>query len=61
MLGIHVAELDVIPEGAAIRIERTFAKQPGHHTIWGDSDELLGYVARIFAISNEEQDHEDLL
>lgn len=58
MLGTSMAEL-VIPEGATIRIERTFAKQPGHHTIWGNPDEMLGYVGRIVAISDEEQEHED--
>lgn len=39
MLGTHMAAL-VIPEGAVIRIERTFANQPGHHTVWGDPDEI---------------------
>jgi hypothetical protein len=57
MLGTHMAEL-VIPKGAAIHIERTFAKQPGHHTVWGSPDELLGYVRRILSISDEEQEHE---
>jgi len=60
MLGTHLAEL-IIPEEATIRIERTFAKQPGHHTVWGNPDELLGYVERILAISDEGQEHEDLL
>ncbi len=62
MLGTHMAAL-VIPEDAAIRIERTFANQPGHHTLWGNPDEILGYVGHILAISDkvEEHEHEDVL
>jgi hypothetical protein len=60
MLGTHMAEL-VIPEAAVIRIERTFVKQPGHHTLWGNPDEMLGYVERILTISGKEQEHEDVL
>jgi hypothetical protein len=60
MLGTHTAEW-VIPEDAALHIERTVVNQPGHHTLWGNPDEMFGYVERIIAISNKEQEHEDFL
>lgn len=43
--GRFIAELS-IPDGAPIAIERT-GRQPGHHTIWADSAELLSYVVSV--------------
>ena len=42
--GTAVAEV-VIPDGAPVRIAKT--RGPGHYTVWGDPDLLLGCVARI--------------
>src|SRR5262245_56113836 len=39
MLGASIAALD-IPWRDRIRIERTL-REPGHHTVWGDPDELV--------------------
>ena len=40
-----VAEL-VIPDGSPIAWERT-TKTPGHHTLWGDPDVMLGCVVSV--------------
>jgi hypothetical protein len=42
--GGYVATL-IILDDAAIQVERTLG--PGHHTIWGDPDELLGCIAAV--------------
>lgn len=36
----------VLPDGCNIRYERT-GKTRGHHTVWGDPEELLGYVSHV--------------
>ncbi len=48
-LGAYIAAL-AIPAGGAIRIERTFPRSAGHHTLWGDAHELLRYVARVVPV-----------
>lgn len=48
-LGGYIAAL-AIPVGAAIRIERTFPRSVGHHTVWGDAGALLAYVARVVPV-----------
>ncbi len=45
MLGRFVAEL-VLAEEGPIRAERT-TREAGHHTLWGDPDELLRCVSRV--------------
>jgi hypothetical protein len=47
-LGAYIARLE-IPEGAPVRIERTLST-PGHHTIWGDPDDLLMYVVSVVPV-----------
>lgn len=55
-LGSFVAEVR-IPEHArtSVRWERTIPANPGHYTLWGDPDELLGYVVHVERI--EEHSH----
>jgi hypothetical protein len=38
-----------IPDGSAIAFERT-TRTPGHFTLWGDPDEMLGCVVFVFAV-----------
>lgn len=42
-----IAELH-IPEGSAIRREKTFGQ--GHYTLWGDAAILLSYVVRVVPV-----------
>lgn len=43
-----------LPDDAPVTIERT-GRQPGHHTLWGSPDVILGYVARVVPIRSEEE------
>jgi hypothetical protein len=52
-LGNYVAEV-AVSEEAAIRAERTFLHQPGHHTLWGDPDEMLNSVIRVLPLTEQE-------
>ena len=33
-----------------VRWERTIPDNEGHHTLWGDADELLGYVVPVIPV-----------
>ena len=46
VLGRHVAELRIPPD-APIRYERTLLGSAGHHTIWGEPDELRRCVVSV--------------
>ncbi len=46
-LGAYIAVLD-IPVDDLIRIERTL-REPGHHTIWGEPDELLRAIVAVIS------------
>ena len=46
-LGRYLARLE-IPERARVRVERTIRNGRGHHTLWGDPADLLGWVAAVF-------------
>lgn len=50
-LGSYVAEIKV-PDGASARIrwERTILNNAGHHTLWGDPDDLLGFVVAVVPV-----------
>ena len=41
-LGSYIAKL-VVADTSAIRVRRT-TRRPGHHTLWGEPDELLAYA-----------------
>jgi hypothetical protein len=43
-----VAELSV-PDDAAVEFARTLSS-PGHHTLWGDADILLGCVVLVHSV-----------
>ena len=47
-MGQYIAQLR-IPDGAAVRVERTFESR-GHHTIWGKPETLLSFVVACTAI-----------
>jgi hypothetical protein len=47
-LGAYIARLE-IPAEAPIRVERTLSTR-GHHTIWGDADQLLHYVVAVVPV-----------
>ncbi len=47
-LGTFVAEVN-IPDDADARIERTLG--PGHHTVWADARDLLGWVVSIVPVA----------
>lgn len=49
LLGSCIAELHV-PEGGAIRYERTLRRSRGHHTLWGDPEVLLATVAGVVSV-----------
>lgn len=44
-LGTYIAVLDILRDGS-FRIERTL-REPGHHTVWGDPERLLGVVIAV--------------
>lgn len=46
--GRYIAEI-VVSEGGPIKWRRT-GRQPGHHTRWGDPDELLARVSRVTSV-----------
>lgn len=48
VLGRYIAALRV-PEGTAIRVERTLSRE-GHHTIWGEPDDLLARVLSVVPV-----------
>lgn len=52
-LGAYIAVLD-IPMDGQIRVERTL-RETGHHTVWGDSGELLRCVVAIVPIPASER------
>lgn len=52
-LGDHIAEM-TIPDETPIRVERTFPDQSGHHTLWGDPDDMLNCVTRIYTLAEQE-------
>jgi hypothetical protein len=56
--GDHIAEV-TIPAYGAITYER-WGRNAGHHTIWGDPDDLLVRVTAIQPVflPNEEYDHD---
>lgn len=58
-LGTQIAVI-VVPEGAdgSIRWERTIPNNPGHHTLWGDPDDLLGCVERVVPVEEATRDHD---
>lgn len=41
----YLAEIE-LPDNCAIRHRQT-GNNPGHHTIWGEPEELLGYVRHV--------------
>lgn len=43
-----IAELR-IPNDAPVQIERTTSSR-GHYTLWGNPDDILGYVSRVLPI-----------
>src|SRR5699024_3392894 len=45
-----IAELHV-PDNALVTVERT-GRQRGHHTLWGNPDDILRYVARVIALDD---------
>lgn len=45
-LGRYISKLE-IPEGAPLRVERTFRRSPGHHTVWGEPATLLRYLVAV--------------
>lgn len=47
MLGQYIARLE-IPEDSPVQVERTLGA--GHHTIWGEPDLLLAYVAAVVPV-----------
>jgi len=47
-LGQHIAALRV-PEGGAIRVERT-TRTEGHYTLWGEPADLLACVLSVVVI-----------
>lgn len=46
--GPYIAEI-VVPDGGTISWRRT-GRQAGHHTLWGDPDELLLRVSRVISV-----------
>jgi hypothetical protein len=48
-LGAYIAEL-TIPEAPEITIERTLPGTRGHHTVWGDPEQLLRCVVRVVPV-----------
>lgn len=56
-LGVYIAVLD-IPRDGQVRVERTL-REPGHHTVWGDPDELLRFVVAVMPLSVSERNESD--
>jgi hypothetical protein len=52
VLGDYVAELR-IADDALIRVERTLRSSRGHHTVWGDPEDLLHSVVAVVAVEGE--------
>lgn len=48
-LGSYIAAV-ALPAGAPVRVERTFPRSAGHHTLWGDAGALLAYVVRVVPV-----------
>jgi hypothetical protein len=48
-LGGFIACLE-IPAHAPVRIERTFPRSAGHHTLWGVAADVLQYVVRVVPV-----------
>jgi len=50
-LGSYIAEMRIPDQPAGpIRWQRTFSRNPGHYTLWGDPDELLAFVVSIVPV-----------
>lgn len=47
-LGSFIARLE-IPDDAPVRIERTLSSR-GHHTMWGNPDDLRRYVVSVVPV-----------
>ena len=52
-LGSYIVRLD-IPDDAPLRSERTFMRNTGHHTLWGDPDTFLACVVRGSTVPREQ-------
>ncbi len=51
-LGDYIAELSV-PVGGSIAFRRTGGSRArGHHTLWGDPEELMACITRVVAVEN---------
>jgi hypothetical protein len=48
VIGSFIAMLD-IREGTEIQAERTL-RTPGHHTLWGDTDDILKCVVSVVPV-----------
>jgi hypothetical protein len=48
-LGSYICRLE-IPDDAPVQIERTIKNSPGHHTLWGDSAVIRGYVVSVVPV-----------
>jgi hypothetical protein len=53
-LGRYVARLD-IPQGAAVRWERTLPRSRGHYTLWAEPAVLLSHVTVVTALDMWEE------
>lgn len=50
----YIAELR-IPDDAPVTIERTGTRR-GHHTLWGNPDDILVYIHRVVPIRDQEEE-----
>jgi len=48
-LGQWIAEIDLTRSGN-LRVEQTGRRRERHYTVWGDPDELLRCVVRVFSV-----------
>jgi hypothetical protein len=55
--GDHIAEV-TIPASGAITYER-WGRNPGHHTIWGDPDDLMARVTAIQPVFLPDEEYDD--
>lgn len=51
ILVAYIPELRV-PEDAPIQVARTIKGSRGHHTLWGDPADLLGYVVAVVPVED---------
>lgn len=52
ILGAYIAAV-LVPDEAPIRAARTIKGSRGHHTLWGDATDLLGYVVAVVTVEGE--------